>query len=484
MQRRPCWSSLGAMAVPSTSDIQSLGLASSLSAICSWAGIEENTLGPWATALGFPGGSVDGFHARLLATISEADYVEAISTIRILEAPLSLFQKSTLYLAFRAAVHVCTPAPAPVPAPVVSSSVKSKADTRKVKMSNVIDPADESEFVSPAPDQLSQWYAHYKETKQGDPLVSKDPSPDQIQALHVRIVELGLEPYADFSLLTPFGRRMAKALRHRSWMLQEDGTYRPVEVPGPDSYPTWEACWKVYEVILLMLRFTTTAADGTITKQPVVTPIALEAYSEAFGALVRDHPECWHLCQSAEDRCRAEHFPRLARKLASEKGVQPTWSEVFVAASVDDRYWDAEVRRPALGFMARGKRQWSQTDMAERQFVDKVYDNSKGNQGTGDYKSKRALKKEKFLQRTKEFKEAARNAGKHQQVQTKGGGKGGHPRKDASGKFTTTREGKEICFTWAGSTSDQRPDPCCKGRAHVCQHCLQPHRNKAHNWGN
>ena len=108
--------------------------------------------------------------------------------------------------------------------------------------------------------------------------MNKDPSPDQIQATHVRSVELGLELYADFSLLTPFGRRLAKALRHRSWMLQEDGTYRPVDVPGPDSFTTWEACWKVYDIILLMLRFTATGADNTITKQPVVTPIALEAY--------------------------------------------------------------------------------------------------------------------------------------------------------------------------------------------------------------
>ena len=45
-----------------------------------------------------------------------------------------------------------------------------------------------------------------------------------------------MEPYVGFSLLTPYGRRMAKVLRHRSWILQEDGTYKPIEVPGPDSF--------------------------------------------------------------------------------------------------------------------------------------------------------------------------------------------------------------------------------------------------------
>ncbi len=172
--------------------------------------------------------------------------------------------------------------------------------------------------------------------------------------------------------------------------------------------------------------------------------------------------------------------------MAAEKGTQPTWSEVFIAASTDDRYWDAEVRRPALGFMARGKRQFSQTDMAEKQFLYKVSDASKASQSSGEPSSKRALKREKFLQRTKDHKDAGKGSGKQQHPQQAkgGGGKGSHPRKDSGGKFTTTREGKEICFTWATGTADQCPEPCCKGRAHVCQHCLQPHRNKAHSWGN
>ena len=37
-----------------------------------------------------------------------------------------------------------------------------------------------------------------------------------------------------------------------------------------------------------------------------------------------------------------------------------TWSEVLVHAAQDDRYWDREVRRPAIGFFARGtKRSFS-----------------------------------------------------------------------------------------------------------------------------
>ena len=63
----------------------------------------------------------------------------------------------------------------------------------------------------------------------------------------------------------------------------------------------------------------------------------------------------WHLCQRAEDRCRAEHMPRIARRLATANGGKyPTWTEVFLEAAKDDRYWDKEVRRPAVNFLARG----------------------------------------------------------------------------------------------------------------------------------
>eukprot|EP00974_Lingulodinium_polyedra_P097482 9449686-Lingulodinium_polyedra.AAC.1 len=76
-----------------------------------------------------------------------------------------------------------------------------------------------------------------------------------------------------------------------------------------------------------MLRFPAENPTEDKAKQYVATPIAIEAYHEAFSALVREHPECWHLCQRAEDRCRAELFPRLARRLETTLGRQPSWSE-------------------------------------------------------------------------------------------------------------------------------------------------------------
>jgi hypothetical protein len=330
-----------------------------------------------------------------------------------------------------------------------------------VKMSNLIDPSDETEFSAATPNHLRRWYENYKSLKHGDPLVEKEPSPDQLAAMHTRVVSLGMEPYADFSLLTPYGRRMAKVLRHRSWVLQEDGTYRPMEVPGPDSFEIWDACFKVYEVILLMLRFPEDPGLQDIEKDNVlvVTPIAIEAYREAFASLARDHPECWHLCQRAEDRCRAEHFPRLARKLLANNGYTPTWSQVFVAAAEDDRYWDREVRRPALTFLARGKRALSEGPSPS------VPQNAI---------SKKAKKIERAAVAERPFQGGQGGRGEEKPLSKKE-----HPRKDRLGKFCTTREGKEICFTFAIGERGVCKEPCKNKRAHVCQHCLGPHSNKA-----
>ena len=144
--------------------------------------------------------------------------------------------------------------PMPPPAsPIVSQIVK--AAPRTIKASALIDPQDESVIYAASTNQVAEWYQNYKNLKFGDPLIEKEPSDDQICALSTRIIDLKAAPYADFSLLTPFGRRMQKTLRHRSWIPQQDGTYQPIEVPGPADWETWKACWDVYEVILLMLRW-------------------------------------------------------------------------------------------------------------------------------------------------------------------------------------------------------------------------------------
>jgi len=325
---------------------------------------------------------------------------------------------------------------------------------RTIKASALIDPTDESVIYAASTDQVTQWYLNYKTLKFGDPLIEREPTPDQICAMSTRVIDLGAEPYADFSLLTPYGRRMQKVLRHRSWIPQQDGSYQPVEVPGPADWDTWKACWDVYEVILLMLR--RPVADGQDVGSLIATPISLEAYLQNFQTLVKENPGCWHLCATAEDRCRAEHFPRLARQLTTTLGYTPAWSDVFVAAANDDKYWDTHVRRPALRFLAtRGAH-----SAAPHSDV-----------GVASQPKPRVHKKEKVHKP----KGGGKGAGK---ARTKGQRKGGvseHPKKTQDGQFfITSREGEQICFGFAKGKACQST-PC--GRVHVCQHCLQPHQN-------
>ena len=135
-------------------------------------------------------------------------------------------------------------------APVVAGATVG----RKIKVSRVLDPMDDG-LVDPfTPAQVNAFYANYRGLKHGELQKEVEPTAEQISAFHARVVLLQAAPYGDFSILTPFGRRMAKVLKHRAWLPNRDGTYRTVEVPGPDSYDVWYACWRVYACCCLMLR--------------------------------------------------------------------------------------------------------------------------------------------------------------------------------------------------------------------------------------
>jgi hypothetical protein len=301
-------------------------------------------------------------------------------------------------------------------------------------------------------------------------------------------VALHAAPYGDFSILTPFGRRMAKVLKHRAWLPNRDGTYRTVEVPGPDSYDVWYACWRVFACCCLMLRWPAQAhVAGT---DIVVTPAALEYYQENFRQLAFEYSECWFLCCKAEDACRSEHLDRLRRRMALENAGQPvTWSDVLIRAADDSKYWDREVRRPAMLYLARGKRGGEPTAAYEE---DPTGLTSKVNaqlSGGGKIlppptasatevplKKKRKTKAEKVAAAVARVTSSPRSGNQPQPSRSYDDGGGSHPRK--RGQFyTTSREGLEICFSFAKGNRDACPEPCHAGRAHICQICLGPHRN-------
>lgn len=131
-------------------------------------------------------------------------------------------------------------------------------------------------------------------------------------AMEDKIIVRDEAPYADFSILTPFGRRMQRVMKSKAFAFQPVGSWRASEIPGPPTLQAWQACFRVYRSMLFMLRlrYPATVApaggaaggvrSGIITTRPVVVqPHSLERYFEAFKDLCLEFPECWHLQRTA-----------------------------------------------------------------------------------------------------------------------------------------------------------------------------------------
>ena len=159
---------------------------------------------------------------------------------------------------------------------------------------------------------------------------------------------------------------------------------------------------------------------------------------------------------------------RIARRLETENGAVPSWSQVFIAASLDKPYWDREVREPAVDYIARGKKTSSLTTTAEDSIADQIGGGGMepSNEGGGRKHRKRARSpKSPKVQPRKDPKQPKKEPKQER------GDKGGHPRKMKDGRCLTTTEGREICFRF--NNKGGCSSPCAMKRLHICQWCLK-----------
>ena len=363
---------------PTNVEIEADGL-DLVHACCARLGI-PNTL---RNAISARLGVAADYSVQFLAPLTDAERIDTVENVALVNEDNeprvpTLFEKSQIRSLFRLADIVAARlVRSPVlqqaaPPPLVGAGlpqppvVVAVPHARKIKVSDVLDPMDEGLVDPLTPGELNAFFANYRELKHGDPQEEVEPTLEQVSAFNARVVTLQLAPYGDFSILTPFGRRMAKVLKHRAWLPNRDGTYRTVEVPGPDSYDVWYSCWRVYACCCLMLRWPQPVGGSAV----VLTPAALEYYQETFRQLAFEYAECWFLCCKAEDACRAEHLPRIRRKMMVQNGgAAVTWSEVLIAAADDSKYWGKEVRRPAMTYLSRGKKDGEPTTAYKEDFT-------------------------------------------------------------------------------------------------------------------
>lgn len=369
-------------------------------------------------------------------------------------------------------------------APVASSSTGGK---RVVKASSVLDQMDDTEIVAMTRLELNEAYRNHIDETGAEPPHDCDPTMEQIAGMRDRVITRQEAPYADFSILTPFGKTMQRQLKTRSWMIQQDGTFRALEVPGPPSFEAWKSCWKVFRSILFMLRYPP-AANGMPSKK-VITSAALEEYFERIVKLASDFPETWHLIMRAEDKCRSEMMERYRRQLtkAAMEGRLPMnldfdvtqpWIGVFTFAARNSEYWDEHVIKPSTIFIARGGRHMT-SDKAEKvnipEHAQAALDNARGLKQDTPFSLAPSGKSPKKQQQQKrkvpeDVPEPAAARPKKKESE--------HPRRWGN-QFVTTEDGTEICFKNAKGKPGTCPEPCADNRAHVCQFCLGNHCNAA-----
>ena len=459
-----------------------LATLDTLERIRQWCRCELQTWQAMDRALG---GVAD---ATLFAMLPASLLRSTLRTVRLGTPERELHAMETIHIAYMWRVARQTlgmsdldPLADPTPSPSVPQGgaiAPAGSFQKKIKASSVTDQMDDTEISLMSRTELDDAHANHIEMTGAEPADEAEPTGEQISAMRDRIVKRGESPYADFSILTPYGRTMQKQLKTRSWVMQQDGTFKALDVPGPPSFDAWAACWKVFRAILYMLRYPAAAGGSPLR---VVTQACLEEYYERVAKLNNDYPEAWHLLMKAEDKCRSEMFERYRRQLTKAAAenrlpmglefnpLQP-WIGVFTFAARHKDFWDEHVVGPAMLFIARGGRKITADAAQSMRMTEPAQEALSLTPEVAAKRRKKAKGQNAPAEPVPPGTSATRTPKKTKKDTS-------HPQ--SWGKhYITTAEGQEICFRFAkGLKGGECEEPCRDGRAHVCQLCLAKHPN-------
>ena len=362
-----------------------------------------------------------------------------------------------------------------------SSSSPPSVKEKILKMSQLIDQADDSELLPPSAVQVNNWLQNYIAVMGSTPEESEEPTPSQLAGLAKRVFGDDVAPYTDFAVFGPYERKLSKTLKCRVYVPLGDGSFLQRELPGPPTYQAWLASWRVLKTSCLMLNIASLAS--------------LECYGRHIERLVTQWPSCWGLIYSADDAARAERFDKLRRHFTAESAVgrqvprdwDPTkpWSCIFSYITKEDAYWSEKVHVPASAWVASGSRGTPvvATEAAVRAHVPGLQDSQdpggddRGARKKQSNRDKREARKRRWNSDMSELRTYRQGKGSHEKHDD--GGKG--PRGGAKGKGKSKDQtGAPLCFSWASKTGPCAAVApggdclCSVKRVHKCRKCLSP----------
>ena len=342
----------------------------------------------------------------------------------------------------------------PSTAVVTSSAPASTGHSvkeRVLKMSSLVDQADDSELLPPEKSMVDGWINNYIVIMGAAPQEEEEPTESQLAGLHKRACTLGQAPYVDFAVWLPFGRRTQKSQKFRLYQPLGDGSFLMRELPGPQNLQQWLVCWRVFKCAALMLKISSLAS--------------LQLYEKTVARLVLQWPQAWGLIYTAEDKGRAEKLEKIRRSLMIDKSqgkALPSdwdeampWTTCFRMLATDEEYWSEQVRHPATSWLAAGGRGAPMAPAeaiagqhlpggvaaVEPELEDKSVRRKQSNRDKRQARAKRLRADREELSQWRSSSTRTSNAPKPEDHQQKGGGKGKGKSKDNTGA--------QICFSYA-----------------------------------
>ena len=376
---------------------------SSLKEVRSWAAVDESLWLQFAKALGDE--ALD--NVSLLAALQPTDVKEAIETVQgspIARTKLRMVFAVARVMFWLSPVDVGTP-PVPIAASEIKAGKVSRSDgglSLRVRVSSILDQASDREVERGTREELIALRARFIALEGEEPMKSEDVTDDQLSVL-AAVIKVGITPYADFGVWKPFGQRAAKSLKFTSHFLDHSGSWRTKEVPGPDSFATWEACWRVFRTAAIMCD--------------IATPAVLDRYAAKFRERVDRFSDAWHLCVLADTKCRSELWESEFRRQSHFHDTNPEisafvpsrpWNSVIRATANDRDFWKEELEDKVIDFRNVSR------------CIDRI---ARGNP-------------DRSRSRTRPTKKERGREG------------GAHPMRSQDGRYRTTPTGTQVCFAY------------------------------------